>query len=66
MADEHGWKDKAEGTWDKVKGETKDAVGDATDNKRMQAEGKWDKVKGEAKQQYGEAKDRLSDHDRGL
>lgn len=63
MDDKNGMKHKAEGTWDKVKGHTKDAVGDMTDDASMQAEGKWDKVKGEAKQEYGEAKDRLNDDD---
>lgn len=54
-------KGKLKGTWDKVKGETKDTVGEMTDNERLQAEGKWDKVKGEAKQTYGEAKEKASD-----
>lgn len=61
MRDSDGTKKKLEGTWDKVKGEAKDAFGDAVDNERMQAEGKWDQVKGEAKKKYGAAKDKLTD-----
>ncbi|MBS4178625.1 CsbD family protein [Lederbergia citrea] len=61
MSNNHGNKEKLEGTWDKVKGEAKDSFGDMTDNERMQAEGKWDKAKGEAKQKYGEAKKEVSD-----
>ncbi|VEF49479.1 CsbD family protein [Bacillus freudenreichii] len=63
MRDSDGTKKKLEGTWDKVKGETKDAFGDAVDNERMQAEGKWDKVKGETKKKYGEAKEKFNDWD---
>ncbi|CAM4074357.1 CsbD family protein [Lederbergia lenta] len=61
MSNDHGEKEKLKGTWDKVKGEAKDNIGDLTDNERMQAEGKWDKAKGEAKKKYGEAKDKVSD-----
>lgn len=61
MADDHGRKNRMEGTWDKIKGEAKDTFGDMVDNEKMQAEGKWDKVKGEAKQSYGEMKERFSD-----
>lgn len=61
MNNEHGEKEKLKGTWDKLKGEAKDSVGDLVNDEKMQAEGKWDKTKGEAKKQYGEAKHKVSD-----
>ncbi len=39
----------AEGTWDKIKGNVKEAVGDATDNHSLEAEGQMDQMKGSAK-----------------
>jgi uncharacterized protein YjbJ (UPF0337 family) len=38
-------KEHAKGAADKAKGEIKDAVGKATDDKQMQAEGKIDKAR---------------------
>ncbi|GGA35094.1 CsbD family protein [Psychrobacillus lasiicapitis] len=58
-----GLSDKFKGTVNKVKGETKDQIGNATDDKRLQAEGKLDKVKGEAQQEFGEFKERLDRKD---
>ena len=40
-------KEQMKGTANKTKGEVKDAVGKAVDNKRLQADGKADKAKGE-------------------
>lgn len=37
------------GTTDKVKGTVKEAVGKATDDKRLEAEGKTDQAKGHVK-----------------
>jgi uncharacterized protein YjbJ (UPF0337 family) len=42
---------------DKASGATKEAVGKATDNKKLEAEGKLDKAKGEAREFVGDAKD---------
>ncbi|ALC87060.1 MULTISPECIES: CsbD family protein [Bacillaceae] len=58
-----GLSDKLKGTVNKVKGETKDQIGNATDDRSLQADGKLDKLKGEAQKTVGEAKDRY-DRDR--
>jgi uncharacterized protein YjbJ (UPF0337 family) len=58
-----GLGDKLEGKAEEVKGDVKQKVGDATDNRSMQAEGVGDKASGEAKQAIGEAKDALNDVD---
>jgi uncharacterized protein YjbJ (UPF0337 family) len=52
---------QAEGKFDKVKGDVKQAVGDATDDPSLQAEGTWDKVKGGAKEAIGDVQDALDD-----
>ena len=52
---------QAEGKFDKVKGDVKQAVGDATDDASLQAEGTWDKVKGGAKEAMGDVQDALDD-----
>ncbi|NYF23211.1 CsbD family protein [Sporosarcina sp. JAI121] len=56
--------DKVKGTVSKVKGETKDQIGNATNDASLQAEGKFDKLKGEAQKKVGELKDKLDDNDR--
>jgi len=56
-----GFSDKVKGTVNKVKGETKDQVGNATNDASLQAEGKFDKLKGEAQKKVGELKDKTSD-----
>ncbi|MDI2587458.1 CsbD family protein [Psychrobacillus sp. NEAU-3TGS] len=58
-----GLSDKLKGTVNKVKGETKDQIGKATDDVKLQAEGKLDKVKGEAQHEFGEFKERLDSKD---
>lgn len=55
MAD-NGFKDKAKGVVNKIKGEAKDQWGTATDDANKKAEGKLDKVKGEAQDSLGDTK----------
>jgi len=50
-------KEHVKGAADKVKGATKDAVGKALGDKKMQAEGKFEKAKGAAHNVAGDAKD---------
>lgn len=51
----------AEGTWDKIKGNVKEAVGDATDNHSLEAEGHMDQMKGSAKQTVGDVRGGVRD-----
>lgn len=53
-----GLSDKLKGAANKAKGETKDQVGKATNDRALQAEGKLDKLKGEAQQVTGEWKEK--------
>lgn len=55
-----GFSDKVKGTVNKAKGETKDQVGNATNNTKLQVEGKVDKAKGNAQEKIGEIKDELN------
>lgn len=58
-----GLSDKIKGTVNKAKGETKDQIGNATGDTKLQAKGKFDKLKGEAQEKIGEAKDHFhNDH----
>ncbi|HJF33990.1 MAG TPA: CsbD family protein [Sporosarcina psychrophila] len=57
----NSFSDKVKGTVNKVKGETKDQIGNATNDASLQAEGKFDKLKGEAQKKVGELKDKFSD-----
>ncbi|MDF2671237.1 MAG: CsbD family protein [Paenibacillus sp.] len=57
MADK-GLSDKIKGSVTELKGEIKDQIGNATDNKSLQAEGKMDKLKGAAQKKIGELKDK--------
>lgn len=61
MTKDNGLSDKIKGGVNKAKGETKDQVGNATDNSRLQAEGKFDKGKGEVQNTIGEAKENNND-----
>jgi uncharacterized protein YjbJ (UPF0337 family) len=45
------------GTGDKVKGNIKETVGKATDDKRLESEGKTDRAKGEMKDTAHDAKE---------
>lgn len=49
--------DKIENAAEKAAGKAKEAVGDATDNERLQAEGKGDQVKADLKQAGENIKD---------
>ncbi|NRQ51264.1 CsbD family protein [Aeromicrobium stalagmiti] len=49
--------DKAKNAAEKVVGEVKEAVGDATDNKDLQAEGKKDQTKADVKNVGEDVKD---------
>lgn len=55
-----GAADKARDKAQEVKGEVKDAVGGATNDRSMEAEGKADKVAGNLKQAGENVKDALS------
>jgi len=64
MTKDNGLSDKIKGGVNKAKGETKDQVGNATDNSRLQAEGKFDKGKGEVQNTIGEAKEDKNDRNK--
>jgi uncharacterized protein YjbJ (UPF0337 family) len=49
------------GTSDDLKGRAKEAVGDLTDNDRLQREGKTDQAAGTAKDKAEDAKDWVED-----
>jgi uncharacterized protein YjbJ (UPF0337 family) len=63
MAEEDtmGLDDKVENKAEEVSGKTKEWVGDATDNERLEAEGKAEQAKAKAKQLVEEAKDKARD-----
>ena len=46
-----------DGTTDDMKGRAKEAVGDLTDNEKLQRDGKTDQAAGKAKQKVEDAKD---------
>lgn len=52
-------KDEIKGAGNKAKGAAKDALGKATNNKKLQAEGKADKAKGHIQDGAGKAKDAM-------
>jgi uncharacterized protein YjbJ (UPF0337 family) len=54
----NGVSDKVKGGVNKAKGEVKDQVGNATNNRKLQGEGKKDKVKGNVQEEIGKVKDR--------
>ena len=54
-------KNRIEGTLDKVKGEGKEQLGQATDDKRTQGEGVLDQAQGEGKQGMADVKDKAGD-----
>ena len=53
--------DKLKAAGNKAAGAIKDAVGDATDNERLQSEGKAQKAKGTAQDMSGSVKGALGD-----
>ena len=54
-------KNRIEGTLDKVKGEGKEQLGQATDDKRTQGEGVLDQAQGEGKEGMADMKDKTGD-----
>lgn len=58
MTDNSGLNDKIKGTVSKIKGEFKDQIGNATDNKSLQAKGKIDKLTGFIQEKIGELKEK--------
>ena len=50
-------KEHIKGAADKASGAAKEALGKATDNKKMQAEGMIDKAKGQGREALGDGKD---------
>ena len=48
------------GEFDKLKGEAKEAVGDATGNESLEAEGKKDQAVGTVKDKVDDAKDTIT------
>lgn len=52
-----GAKEKIEAGAEKATGKVKEAVGDATDNERLQAEGQADQASGEVRQKVEQVKD---------
>jgi uncharacterized protein YjbJ (UPF0337 family) len=46
---------------DKAKGHVKEAVGDMTDDERLEREGKLDRLSGEAKGKAEDAKDKVQE-----
>jgi uncharacterized protein YjbJ (UPF0337 family) len=49
-------RDKAEGTFHKVKGKVKEIVGKATDNPELEVEGTKEKIAGEVQEKIGQVK----------
>jgi uncharacterized protein YjbJ (UPF0337 family) len=56
-----GYDDKMRGQADKIKGKTKEWVGDKTNNERLQAEGAEDQAAGRARQAGEQMKDAARD-----
>jgi uncharacterized protein YjbJ (UPF0337 family) len=54
------------GVIDQVAGKIKQAVGEATDNRKMQAEGKFDQARGKAKKFFNEARTATKESMEGL
>ena len=52
-----GVEDRTEGTMDKAKGKAKEAVGDLTDNERLEREGQADQAKANVKKIGDDVKD---------
>jgi uncharacterized protein YjbJ (UPF0337 family) len=54
-----------DGTFDKAKGNVKEAAGDLTDDKSLQGEGKVDQASGSVKDKVGDVADKAKDVIRG-
>ena len=57
MSSKNGLSDKVKGAVNKTKGETKDQIGNATNDSKLQRDGKKDKAKGTAQEGVGKLKD---------
>ncbi len=57
-------KEQVTGRVDELKGKTKQAIGNATDNPRLQNEGAVDELKGKMKEAFGDVKDAIKKSDR--
>lgn len=55
-----GFSDKLKGTGNKTKGEVKEAVGEKTNDPKLQAEGKLDQLKGETQEKITRVKEVIS------
>jgi len=55
------WRKDVSENWDEVKGRTKEAVGDLTDDDELKREGKLDRAAGKAKETVEKAKDKVKD-----
>jgi uncharacterized protein YjbJ (UPF0337 family) len=55
-----------EGRFEQVRGTVKEAIGDATNNERMQYEGELDKAKGNVREGVGDVREGLEDMARDL
>lgn len=54
-------KDKAKGSFNEAKGKTKEEIGDATGNRKLEAKGKLEKTGGKVQKGFGEAQDKARD-----
>ena len=50
-----------EGRLEQARGTVKEAIGDATDNERMEREGEWDKAKGNVREGVGDLREGAED-----
>lgn len=55
-----GFSDKLKAAGNKIKGEVKETIGEATNDPKLQAEGKVDKLKGAAQEKVGDVKEAVS------
>lgn len=55
-----GLSDNLKGAANKLKGDVKEGIGNATNDPKLQSEGKLDQLKGEAQQKLGEVKESVS------
>ena len=54
-------RDRAEGTFDEIKGKGKQGLGEFTDDEQMKGEGQIDELKGKGEQAVGNVKDAAGD-----
>ena len=56
-----GNENQDQGKFEQMRGTVKEAIGDATDNERMQYEGEFDKAKGNVREGVGDVQEGLDD-----